>query len=421
LPVSLARFSNIAIALLALGAMQPALAYGAPAKSAKTVKSKSTPAKPAPPSAEAERLKELEKQAAESKARAAELAAKTAQMQKDLDAQRQALTSTASEVRKGEQALTQLEGEQASISSNLGNQAEMLGADQVKLSRLTEALVRLARIPPGGLLSSEDTPVEAGRAQILIQSALTATKDGAEKEQAELARLADLNRQLDAKRQEAERTAGTLKQHQMDLAGLVEKRQAIYRQTDSDRQAEEEKARKIADEAKDLRDLVARIEAQQKAEQEAEARRRAHDKKAPSVAPSGHFVAGKGLPVAGQVKIRFGQNDGLGTTSHGITVVTRAGATVTAPSAGVVRFAGPFRSYREILILEHPGGYLSLIAGMARVNAAVGASIGAGEPIGTMDDRPDARPELYYELRHSGQFIDPETAASSADAKGRAR
>jgi septal ring factor EnvC (AmiA/AmiB activator) len=271
------------------------------------------------------------------------------------------------------------------------------------------------------LLSSEDTPVEAGRAQILIQSALAATKDGAEKEQAELARLADLNRQLDAKRQEAERTAGTLKQHQIDLAGLVEKRQAIYRQTDSDRQAEEEKARKIADEAKDLRDLVARIEAQQKAEQEAEARRRAHDKKAPVAAVSGHFVAGKGLPVAGQVKIRFGQNDGLGTTSHGITIVTRAGATVTAPSAGIVRFAGPFRSYREILILEHPGGYLSLIAGMARVNAAVGASIGAGEPIGTMDDRPDARPELYYELRHSGQFIDPETAASSADAKGRAR
>ncbi len=372
------------------------------------------------PSAEAERLKELEKQAAESKARAAELAAKTAQMQKDLDAQRQALTSTAAEVRKGEQTLTQLEGEQASISSNLGNQAEMLGADQVKLSRLTDALVRLARIPPGGLLSSEDRPVEAGRAQILIQSALAATKDGAEREQAELGRLAELNRQLDAKRQEAERTAGTLKQHQMDLAGLVEKRQAVYRQTESDRRAEEEKARKIADEAKDLRDLVARIEAQQKAEQEAEARRRPHDKKAP-VAPRGHFVAGKGLPVAGQVKIGFGQNDGLGTTSHGITIVTRAGATVTAPSAGIVRFAGPFRSYREILILEHPGGYLSLIAGMARVNAAVGASIGTGEPIGIMDDRPDARPELYYELRHSGQFIDPETAASSADAKGRAR
>jgi septal ring factor EnvC (AmiA/AmiB activator) len=392
--------------------------HGATAKSGKTAKAAAS--KPAPPSPEADRLKELEKQAAESKARAAELAAKTAQMQKDLDAQRQALTGAAAEVRKGEQNLTRVEGEQTSISSNLSNQAEMLGADQAKLSRLTAALVRLARIPPGGLLTGEDAPVDAGRAQILIRSALEATKDGAEKEKAELARLADLNRELGAKRQEAERAAGTLKQRQMDLAELVEKRQAVYQQTDADRKAEEARAHKIADEAKDLRDLVARIEAQQKAEQEAEARRRAKAKKT-TPAPAGHFVAGKGLPVAGQVKIRFGQDDGLGTTSHGITIVTRTGATVTAPASGTVRFAGPFRSYREILILEHPGGYLSLIAGMARVNAAVGASVGAGEPIGTMDDRPDARPELYYELRRSGQFIDPETVASSADAKGRAR
>jgi septal ring factor EnvC (AmiA/AmiB activator) len=410
--------SKFFVLLLALAAVQPA--HGASAKSGKSAKAKAIPAKPAQPSAEAERLKELEKQAAESKARAAELAAKAAQAQKELDAQRQALTGAAAEVRKGEQALTRLEGEQTSISSNLGNQAEMLGADQAKLARLTLALVRLARIPPGGLLSSEDTPIEAGRAEILIQSALEEVKAGAEREKAELARLGNLNRELDAKRDEAQRAAGTLKQRQMDLAQLVQKRQAIYQQTDADRKAEEERARKIADEAKDLRDLVARIEAQQKAEQAAEAKRRAKDKK-PAAAPRGHFVAGKGLPVAGQVKIRFGQNDGLGTTSHGITIVTRAGATVTAPASGTVRFAGPFRSYREILILEHPGGYLSLIAGMERVNAAVGASVGAGEPIGTMDDRPDARPELYYELRRSGQFIDPETVASSADAKGRAR
>jgi septal ring factor EnvC (AmiA/AmiB activator) len=280
--------------------------------------------------------------------------------------------------------------------------------------------VRLARIPPGALLTAFDAPIDAARAEMLLQSALTATSEAAAQTERELTQLGELDRQLDAKRREGEHQADVLKSRQTALSALIDKREAVYQQTDADRQAEEEKARKIAEQAKDLRDLVARIEAQQKAEQEAEARRRARDKKAPA-APMGHFVAGKGLPVAGQVKIRFGQNDGLGTTSRGITIVTRAGATVTAPSAGVVRFAGPFRSYREILILEHPGGYLSLIAGMARVNAAVGASIGAGEPIGTMDDRQDGHPELYYELRHSGQFIDPETAASSADAKGRAR
>jgi septal ring factor EnvC (AmiA/AmiB activator) len=102
-------------------------------------------------------------------------------------------------------------------------------------------------------------------------------------------------------------------------------------------------------------------------------------------------------------------------------MIARPGAAVTAPSAGIVRFAGPFRSYREILILEHPGGYLSLIAGMSRVNAAVGAQIGAGEPIGTMDERADVRPELYYELRRNGQFVDPEAVTLPVAVKGKAR
>ena len=223
---------------------------------------------------------------------------------------------------------------------------------------------------------------------------MIAARDGANQSQAELDRLNDLSRELDDKRRQGEHEAGQLKSRQASLSVLVDKRQSLYQQTESDRQAEAEKAKKIADQAQDLRDLVARIEAQQKAEQEEEARRKARSKKPLPATPSGHFTVAKGLPVAGEVKIRFGQSDGLGTTSHGITVIARPGASVTAPSAGTVRFAGPFRSYREILILEHPGGYLSLIAGMSRVNAAVGTNVGAGEPIGTMDDRADSRPSF---------------------------
>src|SRR5262249_18262282 len=194
-----------------------------------------------------------------------------------------------------------------------------------------------------------------------------------------------------------------------------------YQQTESDRQAEEERARQIAEQAKDLRDLVARIEAQQKAEAEAARRRAKQQKKAVPVVMTGHYTAAAGLPVNGQVKIRFGQNDGLGTTSHGVTIIARPGATVTAPATGTVRFAGPFRGYREILILEHPGGYLSLIAGMSRVNAAVGAQVTAGEPIGAMGDRGGGAPEVYYELRRNGQFIDPQVAGAQGGGEGKVR
>lgn len=399
---------SIGFLLLALAAAQTAEARPAAQTAA-----------PAAPSAA--QVKELERQAAESRARAAVLGAKTAKIAKDLEAQRQALTAAAAEVRAGEDALSRLEEEQASLSDTVEQQTGVLGAAREKLSRLTAGLVRLSRIPAGGLLVAFDTPIDAARAEVLLQSALTATRDGAKQTEQELARLDDASRQLDEKRREGERAAGLLKARQANLTGLVDKRQSLYQQTESDRQAEEEKAQKIADEAKDLRDLVARIEAQQKAEQEAEARRKSRLKKQPSPPTPGHFTAAAGLPVTGEVKIRFGQNDGLGTTSHGITVIARPGATVTAPSAGIVRFAGPFRSYREILILEHPGGYLSLIAGMSRINAPLGASIGVGEPIGTMDDRAGVRPELYFELRRNGQFVDPEAVSLPVAVKGKAR
>jgi septal ring factor EnvC (AmiA/AmiB activator) len=366
-------------------------------------------------------VKELERQAAESRARAAALAEKTAKIEKELAARRKSLTDTAAQVRTGEATLSKLESEQNTLADSVENETAALGVDKAKLAELTAGLVRLARIPPGGLLTAFDAPVDAARAEILLRSALTATNDAARRTEQDIAHLNETDRKLEAKRQETVRQSGVLKSRQADLSALIGKRQAVYQQTEEDRQAEEARARQIAEQAKDLRDLVAKIEAQQKAEAEAARRKAKQQKKAVPAVMTGHYNAAAGLPVNGQLKIRFGQNDGLGTTSHGVTVIARPGATVTAPATGTVRFSGPFRGYREILILEHPGGYLSLIAGMSRVNAAVGSQVTAGEPIGAMDDRAGASPELYYELRHNGQFIDPEASSPPGGMRGKVR
>ena len=376
----------------------------------------------------AARLKELERQAAESRARAAELAGRTARIESELTQHRRLLTDAAAQVRAGEEASSRLETEQTALSEKLARESAVLDQDRTELAQLPAGLVRLARLPPGALLARPDSPIEAARAAMLVQAALTATREGARKAELELAQMDDVSRQLAAKQSEVERQAVALTARQADLAALMQKRQALYEQTESDRQAEEERSRKIAEEAKDLRDLVARIEAEQaeearrEAAREAEARRKASLRREPPPKPDqGHFTASGAMPVAGSVKIRFGQNDGLGTTAHGLTIATRPGATVTAPAAGRVKFAGPFRGYHEILILEHSGGYLSLIAGMKRVDAPLGATVGAGEPIGVMDDRQDSKPELYYELRHNGQFVDPEAIPLPADVKGKVR
>ena len=113
----------------------------------------------------------------------------------------------------------------------------------------------------------------------------------------------------------------------------------------------------------------------------------------------------------------FGEPDGLGRETQGVMIATRAGAQVTAPADGKVEFAGPFRSYGEVVILNPGGGYRVLLAGMDKVTADVGEFLRAGEPVGEMGSGPasvtlfgevvqDGRPVLYIEFRNSTEAVD---------------
>jgi len=80
---------------------------------------------------------------------------------------------------------------------------------------------------------------------------------------------------------------------------------------------------------------------------------------------------------------------------------------VLAPFDGQVIYRGPFRSYGEILIIQHGGGYHSVLAGLGRSDAAVGQWVLAGEPVGAMGSPQDGKAQLYVELRRDGHPIDP--------------
>jgi len=112
-------------------------------------------------------------------------------------------------------------------------------------------------------------------------------------------------------------------------------------------------------------------------------------------------------PVAGLLIGNFGAVDATGSRAKGILIQTRAGATVLAPFDGQVIYRGPFRSYGEILIIQHGGGYHSVLAGLGRSDAAVGQWVLAGEPVGAMGSPQDGKAQLYVELRRDGHPIDP--------------
>jgi septal ring factor EnvC (AmiA/AmiB activator) len=121
------------------------------------------------------------------------------------------------------------------------------------------------------------------------------------------------------------------------------------------------------------------------------------------------FAAAKGavlLPVSGRILHRFGEAGTGGIVAKGIEIETRPGAAVVAPYDGRVEFAGPFRGYDQILIIEHGDGYHSLLIGLGRIDAVAGQELTTGEPVGVT--KSGGGPTgLYLEFRYHGQPIDP--------------
>jgi len=109
------------------------------------------------------------------------------------------------------------------------------------------------------------------------------------------------------------------------------------------------------------------------------------------------------LPVTGRTVVGFGARQGS-SVSSGVTLGPRAGALVVAPAAGRVAFAGPYRGYGRIVIIEHAGGWTSLVTGLARTDVAVGAALVAGAPLGIA---AQADPQVTLELRSGGEPVNP--------------
>jgi septal ring factor EnvC (AmiA/AmiB activator) len=104
-------------------------------------------------------------------------------------------------------------------------------------------------------------------------------------------------------------------------------------------------------------------------------------------------------PAYGQVITRFGAALENGGRSEGITIRTRRSAQVVSPYDGEVEFAGPFRSFGRVIILNVGNGYHIVLAGMATIYAEAGQEVLAGEPIGEMATDARIMPDLYMEVR----------------------
>lgn len=109
------------------------------------------------------------------------------------------------------------------------------------------------------------------------------------------------------------------------------------------------------------------------------------------------------LPVSGTVVTGLGEVSETGVRARGLTIAARDGALVVAPAAGRVAFAGPFRGFGRIVIIDHGQGWTSLITSLAALDARVGDNVLAGGPIGRAGND---RPTVTIELRQGGKPVD---------------
>jgi len=219
------------------------------------------------------------------------------------------------------------------------------------------------------------------------------------------------------------------KDDQTRLAALIDERQRQQAAKEKDMAAESARAVALSKQADDLQGLIAKMEQDLKTAAKAAATANqqgtppggdpAQLKNPNRTSPAIAFASAKGMfafPVNGS-KIRdFGSSDGAGGIEKGISLAARPGAQVTTPCDGWVVYAGPFRSYGQLLILNAGGGYHVLIAGMERISVNIGQFVVTGEPVATMGTTSQvasifapnvSQPVLYVEFRKDGTPIDP--------------
>ena len=362
------------------------------------------------------------------------------------------LITTADRIQDLESRLTALEDRLSELSDQESVIRDSIQQRHSMLVKMLAAIGRIGRQPPPPLVTHRKDALGMVRSAMLLSRLFPELRFQAQTLAHELADLEKLKVAIRKDQETLRLQNAKMDTERKRLAGLTARKQELLKSrkrelTDVNRQVTEE-ARTVTD----LGELVAKLDQEfakraalmmmdaeaaagaavvqreqqlaAKAEEDAKAAEAA--KAAEKVAfispermkPALAFAEAKGhlrTPVRGETVRTYGVEGDLGAVSRGMSIATRSGAQVIAPNGGWIAYAGPFRSYGQLLIIDAGEGYHVLLAGMARIDVAVGQFVLAGEPLAVMPskeepeqaDATQKRPILYVEFRKDGRPIDP--------------
>ncbi|WP_410474466.1 murein hydrolase activator EnvC family protein [Guyparkeria sp. TX1] len=190
----------------------------------------------------------------------------------------------------------------------------------------------------------------------------------------------------------------TLDDQQQKLKNLLDRKQRLDREV-----AAAQKAAEAAAKAEAERRRAEREQAEQQARQERQERR-----PAPKEAPPAQVHDDGSIPIAGQIKRRFGETLPQGRLRNDGVIFHVAGASaVRAVDAGRVAFAGTLKGWGQLVMLRHDGDFLSLYAHCRSLDVAKGDRVARGERLCTSGIIDADQEGLYVEVRRGNRPIDP--------------
>ncbi len=334
----------------------------------------------------------------------------------------QALIETAEKLRTLENKMTATEIRLKPLDEQAARIHQSLNGRRAVIGEVLAALQRIGHRPPPALISRPEDALQAVRTAMVLGAVLPQMRHEVEILANDLSRLVSVRKKIAAEKYELKTQAGRLESERKRMSALIEERQRQQANREQALQAEQTRAAELARQVDNLKDLITKLE-----QSSGSATRAAHQADPrlatlndPSrLAPAVQFASLRGhlpLPVNGVRLKGFGTPDGNGGAEKGLSVGTRKGAQVTAPADGWVVYAGPFRSYGQLLILNVGGGYHILLARMDRISVNLGqfvltgepvAVMGNGSPMGSVLTTNSDQPVLYIEFRKDGTPVDP--------------
>ncbi|MGH6735335.1 MAG: murein hydrolase activator EnvC family protein [Methyloceanibacter sp.] len=366
-------------------------------------------------------------------------------------------------VQASEAKLSETEGKLAELTEQVNVIQSSITERKEAIVKMLSAMQRIGRTPPPALVTRRDDALAVVRSAMLLAEVFPELKYQADNLSGELDSLVTVENSIRAKRDEEKKESEQLAAERARLDQLLEEKKTKLAQGEIELTQLEQSTEALALEVTGLSELIERLnvqiakvevaqyDAEIAAEKALRERMQAQVMATPAnesvveikpestrvafaspdrLKPALPFEQAKGtlrLPAQGRQLKGFGDADPAGSTLKGISLQTREEARITAPADGWVVYAGPFRSYGQLLIINAGGGYHILLAGMSRIDVSLGQFVLAGEPIAVMgnpavpssgDD--SSRPVLYVEFRKDGRPVDPGPwwAAASGKVQG---